>query len=123
MVIHCKRVYEPLAPEDGTRVLVDRLWPRGVSEKRLAALWWPELAPSPPLRKWYNHDPQRWEEFRAGTWRSWLPAGKRLKSFWRWRKKAPSRCFPPPAKSNAVPRRCSGSTCLTWAKRWGKRKA
>lgn len=65
MVIHCKRVYEPVAPEDGTRILVDRLWPRGFTKERLAALWWPELAPSPQLRKWYRHDPQRWEEFRA----------------------------------------------------------
>lgn len=65
MVIHCKRVYEPAAPEDGTRVLVDRLWPRGITKERLAALWWPELAPPPELRKWYNHEPQRWHEFRA----------------------------------------------------------
>ncbi|MFN3414188.1 MAG: DUF488 domain-containing protein [Thermoanaerobaculum sp.] len=65
MVIGYKRVYEPASPEDGTRVLVDRLWPRGFTKERLAALWWPELAPSPELRKWYNHEPQRWDEFRA----------------------------------------------------------
>lgn len=59
-----KRAYEPPAAEDGTRVLVDRLWPRGVS-KADAALdqWVKEIAPSTELRKWFGHDPARWDEF------------------------------------------------------------
>lgn len=63
--IRLKRAYEPAAPDDGTRVLVDRLWPRGVS-KVDAALdrWAKELAPSTELRQWFGHDPARWEEFR-----------------------------------------------------------
>jgi uncharacterized protein YeaO (DUF488 family) len=63
--IALKRAYEPAAPRDGTRVLVDRLWPRGVS-KEAAAIdhWMKELAPSTELRKWFGHDPARWPEFR-----------------------------------------------------------
>ncbi len=60
-----KRAYEPPAPDDGTRVLVDRLWPRGVSKDH-AALdhWMKEIAPSTELRKWFGHEPAKWEEFR-----------------------------------------------------------
>ncbi len=60
-----KRVYEPVEEADGTRFLVERLWPRGVS-KEAARLegWLKEVAPSPELRKWYGHDPAKWREFR-----------------------------------------------------------
>jgi uncharacterized protein YeaO (DUF488 family) len=60
-----KRVYEPAEPEDGMRVLVDRLWPRGVSrsEAHIDA-WLKEVAPTAALRKWFGHDPARWHEFR-----------------------------------------------------------
>lgn len=63
--IRLKRAYEPADRDDGTRVLVDRLWPRGVS-KADAALdrWMKELAPTTALRKWFGHDAARWEEFR-----------------------------------------------------------
>jgi uncharacterized protein YeaO (DUF488 family) len=62
--IRLKRAYEPVEAADGTRVLVDRLWPRGVS-KPDAALdqWMKDIAPSTELRKWFGHDPIRWEEF------------------------------------------------------------
>jgi uncharacterized protein YeaO (DUF488 family) len=61
-----KRVYETPSPEDGFRVLVERLWPRGVSKERAALdLWLKEIAPSPELRKWFSHDLTRWEEFQA----------------------------------------------------------
>jgi uncharacterized protein YeaO (DUF488 family) len=64
-VVHLKRVYEDASPEDGTRVLVDRLWPRGLSrEAAKVDLWLKELAPSDKLRHWFNHDPERWPEFR-----------------------------------------------------------
>jgi uncharacterized protein YeaO (DUF488 family) len=62
--VRLKRVYEPAADDDGTRVLVERLWPRGV-HKEAVERWERDVAPSPELRKWYGHDPARWEEFRA----------------------------------------------------------
>ena len=60
-----KRVYEPSAPEDGTRLLVDRLWPRGIKKEKLQlAGWLKEVAPSASLCKWFHHDPARWKEFQ-----------------------------------------------------------
>ena len=63
--VRLKRAYEPAAAEDGTRILIDRLWPRGIS-KADAALdqWMKDIAPSTELRKWFGHDPARWEEFQ-----------------------------------------------------------
>jgi uncharacterized protein YeaO (DUF488 family) len=64
-VVTTKRVYEPYSPRDGYRVLVDRLWPRGVAKTRAHVdCWARELAPSTELRKWYVHDPEKWSEFR-----------------------------------------------------------
>lgn len=66
MAIRTKRVYEPVAPADGYRVLVERLWPRGVRKADLRFdAWLKELGPSTELRKWFNHDPERWQEFQA----------------------------------------------------------
>jgi uncharacterized protein YeaO (DUF488 family) len=63
--LQVKRVYEPPAPDDGVRVLVDRLWPRGLTKGRAAVdLWLKDLAPSVALRRWFNHDPAKWSEFR-----------------------------------------------------------
>lgn len=63
--IRVKRVYETPSPDDGMRVLVDRLWPRGLSrDKARVDLWLKELAPSTELRKWFNHEPAKWDEFR-----------------------------------------------------------
>ncbi|MGZ3600752.1 MAG: DUF488 domain-containing protein [Ktedonobacterales bacterium] len=60
-----KRAYEAVNPSDGARVLVDRLWPRGLSKAEAHVdLWLKEVAPSTELRKWYGHDPQRFDEFR-----------------------------------------------------------
>lgn len=60
-----KRVYEPPDPADGKRILVERLWPRGLSkEKARVDEWIKEIAPSPQLRRWYAHQPAKWEEFR-----------------------------------------------------------
>lgn len=62
--LRIKRVYEPHETADGQRVLVDRLWPRGISKERLAdAIWMKELAPSTELREWFGHRPERWEGF------------------------------------------------------------
>jgi len=64
--LHIKRIYDEPADEDGARILVDRLWPRGVSkdEAHLTA-WFKELAPGDELRRWYDHDPKRFDEFAA----------------------------------------------------------
>ena len=62
--IHCKRAYDPAGPEDGYRVLVDRLWPRGIRKEALALDdWCKELAPSDELRRWFGHDPKLWAAF------------------------------------------------------------
>ena len=58
-----KRAYDPPTKEDGTRILVDRLWPRGLAREKLDALWLKDLAPSSELRKWFHIDSSRWEEF------------------------------------------------------------
>ena len=66
MSVALKRAYEPAAPADGTRILVDRLWPRGVTktEARIDR-WAKDLAPSTELRKWFWHDPEKWSEFQT----------------------------------------------------------
>jgi uncharacterized protein YeaO (DUF488 family) len=65
MDVRLKRAYEPAAPADGYRVLIDRLWPRGVSRERAKLdRWEKELPPSSELRHWFGHDPSRFEEFR-----------------------------------------------------------
>ncbi len=65
MKIYLKRAYEPAEESDGFRILVDRLWPRGISKAEGAfGLWLKEIAPSSDLRKWFGHDPARWHEFK-----------------------------------------------------------
>ena len=62
--LRTKRAYEAPAPQDGTRILIDRLWPRGIKKEALAVdQWCKELAPSTALRQWFGHDPARWKEF------------------------------------------------------------
>jgi uncharacterized protein YeaO (DUF488 family) len=64
-MVKLKRVYEKPSPDDGCRVLVERLWPRGLTKERAAVdLWLKDLSPSAELRKWFGHDPERWEEFQ-----------------------------------------------------------
>lgn len=65
MALRLKSVYDEAEPDDGRRLLVDRLWPRGMSRERLQLdAWLKELAPSDELRRWYGHDPAKWDEFR-----------------------------------------------------------
>lgn len=65
-MIILKRVYEDPSPKDGLRVLVDRLWPRGLSKERAAVdLWLKDVAPSTELRKWFGHDPAKWKQFQS----------------------------------------------------------
>jgi uncharacterized protein YeaO (DUF488 family) len=64
IMIRIKRVYDPVSPDDGHRFLVDRLWPRGIKKEKLALnAWLKEVAPSDTLRRWYAHDPAKWDEF------------------------------------------------------------
>lgn len=87
-MIGLKRAYEPAAASDGRRVLVERLWPRGVTKARLRLdEWRKEVAPSPELRRWFGHEPQKWPEFRRRyfaelraneeAWRPLLTAARR----------------------------------------------
>ena len=65
MPLRIRRAYDPPAPDDGCRVLIDRLWPRGLKRENAGVdHWLRELAPSNELRKWFGHDPERWDEFR-----------------------------------------------------------
>jgi uncharacterized protein YeaO (DUF488 family) len=64
-MLELKRAYEPAAASDGRRVLVDRLWPRGLSKEKAAIDdWMKEVAPSAELRRWFGHDPEKWAEFQ-----------------------------------------------------------
>ncbi|GIV50108.1 MAG: hypothetical protein KatS3mg038_0629 [Candidatus Kapaibacterium sp.] len=77
--IRTKRVYLPPEPEDGYRVLVDRLWPRGLRKVHLQVdLWLRDIAPSNELRKWFNHDPAKWEEFKRRYWRELAERHERI---------------------------------------------
>jgi uncharacterized protein YeaO (DUF488 family) len=70
MALRIKRVYDKVETADGVRVLVDRLWPRGVSKEKAGIdRWLKEISPSKELRTWYGHDPERWEEFKARYFR------------------------------------------------------
>ena len=63
--VKLKRAYEPPTADDGTRILIDRLWPRGITKERAAIdQWMKGISPSAELRKWFGHDPARWDEFR-----------------------------------------------------------
>jgi uncharacterized protein YeaO (DUF488 family) len=80
-MLRLKRAYEPVSRADGMRVLVERLWPRGVSKAELHLEGWiKDVAPSTELRRWFSHDPEKWPEFRALYFReldsrpeSWRP--------------------------------------------------
>jgi uncharacterized protein YeaO (DUF488 family) len=86
-MIKTKRVYDSAQPEDGTRILVERLWPRGVRKDDLQMNYWEkEAAPTTELRKWFGHDPEKWTEFKRrysveldehpDTWRPILQAAR-----------------------------------------------
>ena len=87
-MIRLKRAYEPALPSDGWRVLVERLWPRGLSKAKLRLDdWMKEVAPSAELRRWFGHDPKRWPQFRSryfeelranpASWRALLSRSRR----------------------------------------------
>jgi uncharacterized protein YeaO (DUF488 family) len=69
MAVEFKRVYEEPSTSDGTRILVDRLWPRGLTkEKAKIDVWLKDIAPTTELRKWFNHEPNKWPEFQKRYW-------------------------------------------------------
>jgi uncharacterized protein YeaO (DUF488 family) len=69
-MIKTKRAYDEVADDDGYRILVGRLWPRGVTKERAAiALWLKDVAPSTELREWFGHDPKKWGEFQKRYWK------------------------------------------------------
>jgi uncharacterized protein YeaO (DUF488 family) len=77
--VRVKRVYDPPSPQDGRRILVDRLWPRGVSRKSARIDdWAKDLAPSTRLRRWFGHDPGRWPEFQTRYREELRAVGDRL---------------------------------------------
>ncbi len=77
-MIQIKRVYDRPGAQDGMRILVDRVWPRGFSKERVRMTEWrKDLAPSTPLRKWFGHDPAKWSEFRK-RYRAELKQSDRL---------------------------------------------
>lgn len=78
-MIKVKRAYKRPEPEDGFRVLVERLWPRGLSKAEVALdLWLKEVAPSPELRKWFGHDPKKWENFCQRYWSELADKGEEI---------------------------------------------
>ena len=83
--VRIKRIYEPASPEDGARLLVDRVWPRGITKEAAAlTMWIKEVAPSTALRKWFGHEPARFAEFRRrylDEIRANAPAAARLRSY------------------------------------------
>ena len=83
--VRIKRIYERAGPDDGARLLVDRVWPRGVTKEAAAlTMWLKDIAPSTVLRKWFGHDPARWIEFRRrylDEIRTNAPAVDRVQSY------------------------------------------
>jgi uncharacterized protein YeaO (DUF488 family) len=78
--VRIKRIYDDPTTGDGFRVLVDRLWPRGITKQEAAVdVWMRELAPSAELRKWFGHDPKRWQEFRKRYLNELAPHAGELK--------------------------------------------
>ncbi len=78
-MIKSKRAYQPATADDGFRVLVERLWPRGLSKPEVALdLWLKEVAPSPELRKWFGHDPRKWERFCQRYWAELADKGREI---------------------------------------------
>jgi len=81
MSIKIKRAYDKAAKQDGTRILVDRMWPRGLTkDKAHIDKWLKEVAPSTELRKWYNHDPDKWKEFKHRYFKELNANGNTLQS-------------------------------------------
>lgn len=78
-MLQLKRAYDPRSASDGKRVLVERLWPRGLAKARAEVdLWLKDVAPSPELRKWFGHDPSKWLQFRRKYWKELKGRGEAI---------------------------------------------
>lgn len=90
MQIRIKRIYEPASDEDGQRILVDRLWPRGISKEKAEIVFWArELAPSTELRRWYSHDPGKWEEFKSRYFKELEARSQKVKELLEYVRRGP----------------------------------
>jgi len=88
MDIKLKRVYEEPTKGDGYRILVDRIWPRGLSKEKAKIDFWPkEIAPSNELRKWYRHDPEKWDEFKSRYFKELKDRSEQVNELLEWIKK------------------------------------
>lgn len=88
--LQTKRVYDAPDPRDGARILVDRVWPRGLAKKAAGLdLWLKEIAPTTPLRKWFGHRPERWDEFRKRYGEELKDNPIALSALERWIEKGP----------------------------------
>ncbi len=89
-MIQLKRAYDKPSRKDGSRILVERLWPRGVTKEGAALdLWLKDVAPSPALRKWFAHDPDKWERFVERYWKELQGRGEALALLRGWIRKGP----------------------------------
>lgn len=87
-MIKIKRAYESYDPKDGKRVLVDRMWPRGLTKAKVRVdSWMQDIAPSTSLRKWFGHDPQRWGEFKERYRKELETKKEMLETLQEWAKK------------------------------------
>ena len=88
--IHLKRAYEEPSRSDGLRILVERLWPRGLTKERTAVdVWLKEIAPSAELRRWFGHDPAKWEEFQKRYWAELDANQEAVAELWRKTREGP----------------------------------
>ncbi len=79
-MVKIKRIYDPASPDDGKRILIDRLWPRGIKkEEAKIDEWLRDIAPSTELRKWFSHDPEKWQEFKKRYKRELTDKGELLR--------------------------------------------
>ncbi len=83
-MIKIKRAYDEVSDDDGYRILVGRLWPRGVTKERAAvALWLKDVAPSTELREWFGHDPRKWDEFKERYWKELDDRRNDVETIWK----------------------------------------
>jgi len=110
--VHAKRIYDPLEPGDGYRVLIDHVWPRGISRERARLDEWArELAPSDDLWRWFDHDPARFTEFRGRYRRELAAEHARLEKLRARAQTGRSRFSTPPATASTTTPWCSPSCC------------
>jgi uncharacterized protein YeaO (DUF488 family) len=110
--VRIKRIYDQASPEDGARVLVDRVWPRGVTKEAAAlTVWLKEIAPSTALRKWFGHEPARFAEFRRRYLDEIRPTRRRSSTFGPTSRVVARRCSTPRTIRRTTTRSCLRIIC------------